>query len=290
MKGANVLAESSMKDINLRIRSIKSTKQITKAMELVAASKLIKAKERIEKSRLFHSTIYSEMCDISARNTDTSSVFLTTREIKKSCFVVIGGDRGLAGGYNSNVFRFAMEQIGHKEVSILPIGKRTTEHYRRLGYQIVTDEFSCIEDLNVGSCHEIGHLLTDCFIKEEFDDLYIVYTNFISVMNQQPVIMKILPIDRNLCENQQTEKNEFILFEPSSNAVFNAIVPSYVSGMLWGAVCESTTSEFGARRTAMESATKNAEDIMDDLSRKYNRARQGSITQEITEIIAGSGL
>ena len=279
-----------MKDINLRIKSIKSTKQITKAMELVATSKLTKAKERIEKSRLFHSTVYSAMCDIATRNLDTSSEFLTARQVKKSCYVVIGGDRGLAGGYNSNVFRFAQDNIGDKEVCILPIGKRTTEYFKRLGYDIVTDEFSCVEELNVGSCHEIGNLLTECFLKQEFDELFVVYTNFISVLNQQPEIMKLLPLDSSISGNKKTEKKEFILFEPSSKTVFNAIVPSYVSGMMWGAVCESITSEFGARRTAMESATKNAEDMIDELSRKYNRARQGSITQEITEIVAGSGM
>lgn len=282
-----------MKDINLRIRSIKSTKQITKAMELVAASKLTKAKEQIERSRLFHRAAYSAMCDIAVRNIDTSSVFLKPRGIKKSCFVVIAGDRGLAGGYNSNVFRFFDEQKVGREVSILPIGKRTTEYYLRLGYEILTDEYSVIESLNVGSCHEIGNFLAECYQNNEFDELYVIYTNFISVLSQEPAIMKLLPLDSSISEHHESASNlkkEYILFEPSSNAVFDAIVPGYVSGMLWGAVCESLASEFGARRTAMESATQNAEDMIDDLSRKYNRARQGSITQEITEIVAGSGL
>lgn len=292
MKGACNLAESSMKDINLRIRSIKSTKQITKAMELVAGSKLTKAKELIERSRLFHGEAYAAMCDIIARNIDTSSVFLNSREIKKTCFVVIGGDRGLAGGYNSNVFRFFDEQRNGKQVSVLPIGKRTTEYAKRLGFEIVTEEYAVIENLNVGSCHEIGNLLTECFLKGEFDELYVIYTNFISVLSQQPSIMKLLPLDSSISEKHETKnvKKEFIMFEPSSSTVFDAIVPGYVSGMLWGGVCESLASEFGARRTAMESATRNAEDMIDDLSLKYNRARQGSITQEITEIVAGSGL
>lgn len=284
------MAESSKKDLNLRIKSIKSTKQITKAMELVATSKLTKAKERIEKSRIFHSAAYSAMCDIIVRNLDTNSEYLTTRTVKKSCFVVIAGDRGLAGGYNSNVFRFAQEQIGNKTVNILPIGKRTTEYYNFLGQDIVTEEFSRIENINVGSCHEIGNLLTECYLRQEFDELYVVYTNFYSTLSQEPAIMKLLPLDNDICRDEIPSKKEFILFEPSSNAVFNAIVPSYVAGMLWGAVCESMASEFGARRTAMESATKNAEDMLEDLSRKYNRARQSSITQELTEIVAGSGL
>jgi F-type H+-transporting ATPase subunit gamma len=175
-------------------------------------------------------------------------------------------------------------------VCILPIGKRTKEFYNRLNYEIVTEEFSCIEEINVGSCHEIGNLLTECYLKEEFDELLVVYTNFRSVLDQEATILKLLPLDSNIRSNEKTSKKEFILFEPNSDTVFNTIVPSYVAGMLWGAVCESITSEFGARRTAMESATKNAEDMIEDLSRKYNRARQSSITQEITEIVAGSGL
>lgn len=279
-----------MKDINLRIKSIKSTKQITKAMELVATSKLSKAKERIAKSRLFHRAVYSAMCDIADKNIDTSSEYLNAREVKKSCYVIIAGDRGLAGGYNNNVYNFAKEQMDNKNACILPIGKRACEFYRRKGYEIVTDEYASIEMLNVGSCHEIGNLLSECYLKNEFDELYIIYTNFLSVLNQEPSVMKLLPIDKSIRDDNIGGKKEFILYEPSSNAVFNAIVPSYISGMLWGAVCESMASEFGARRTAMESATKNAEEMIDDLSLKYNRARQGSITQEITEIVAGSGL
>ncbi|NLK29382.1 MAG: ATP synthase F1 subunit gamma [Clostridiales bacterium] len=284
------MAGSSMKDINLRIKSIKSTKQITKAMELVATSKLTKAKERIKRSRFYQSSLQAAMCDIIARDIDTSSAYLTPRDVKKTCFIVIAGDRGLAGGYNSNVFRFASEQMLGKDVCILPIGKRSLDFYRRKGYEIISDEFTYVEDIDVGNCHEIADLLTEGFLKQEFDEVYIVYTEFISALSQEPVIMKLLPIDRNIWGETVEVSNDYILFEPSTKAVFHAIVPSFVTGMLWGAVNESLTSEFGARRTAMESATKNAEEMIDDLSLKYNRARQGSITQEITEIVAGSGM
>lgn len=278
-----------MKDIKLRIKSIKSTKQITKAMELVATSKLTKAKEKKAKSQFFYSSVSTAMYDISQNNLDLESDFLKKREIKKSCFVIIGGDRGLAGGYNSNVFRLAKEKFPNNELCILPIGKRVTEHYQRLGCEIVTSEYSCVEELSVGNCYEIANLLVGCFLKHEFDELFIVYTEFISVLNQQPSIMKLLPIDNQ--ENEEKAKsNGLILFEPNAKTVFDAIVPSYIAGLLWGTICESTTSEFGARHTAMESASKNAEEMIDGLSRKYNKARQGLITQEITEIVAGSGL
>ena len=279
-----------MKDINLRIKSIKSTKQITKAMELVATSKLTKAKERIRKSRLYHVALQSAMCDILARDIETSSAYLETRDVKTSCYVIIAGDRGLAGGYNSNVFRYALEHMSGKEVSILPIGKRPLDFCRRTGYEILSDDFTYVENIDISNCHEIANLITECFLKQEFDEVFIVYTEFKSALSQEPTVTKLLPLDRGICDGQIEEKKEYILFEPNSNTVFHAIVPNFVAGMLWGSINESLTSEFGARRTAMESATKNAEEMIDDLSLKYNRARQGSITQEITEIVAGSGL
>ena len=279
-----------MKDINLRIKSIKSTKQITKAMELVATSKLTKAKDKIKRSRLYHLALQSAMCDILARDIETRSAYLETREIKKSCYIIIAGDRGLAGGYNSNVFKYALENISEKEITILPIGKRALDFCRRKDYEILSDDFVYVENIDIGNCHEIANLISECFLKKEFDEVFIVYTEFISALSQEPTIKKLLPLDRTICNEQIEEKKEYILFEPNSNTVFHAIVPSFVAGMLWGAVNESLTSEFGARRTAMESATKNAEEMIDDLSLKYNRARQGSITQEITEIVAGSGL
>jgi len=279
-----------MKDINLRIKSIKSTKQITKAMELVATSKLTKAKDKIKRSRLYHLALQSAMCDILARDIETSSAYLETREIKKSCYIIIAGDRGLAGGYNSNVFKYALENISEKEITILPIGKRALDFCRRKDYEILSDDFVYVENIDIGNCHEIANLISECFLKKEFDEVFIVYTEFISALSQEPTIKKLLPLDRTICNEQIEEKKEYVLFEPNSNTVFHAIVPSFVAGMLWGAVNESLTSEFGARRTAMESATKNAEEMIDDLSLKYNRARQGSITQEITEIVAGSGL
>lgn len=279
-----------MKDISLRIKSIKSTRQITKAMELVATSKLNKAKERIARSRSFYTKVYSAMCDIAAMNSEIESGYLEARDVKKTCYIVIAGDRGLAGGYNSNIFRFAEEQIRNKEVAILPIGKRAAEYYKKRGYEIVTDEFTYVETLNVGSCHEISNFMTHYFLSKEYDELFVIYTQFISVLEQQPAIKKLLPIDNNFSERNDIEKKEAILFEPSGSSVFNTIIPSFVAGMIWGCVCESTTSEFAARHTAMEAASKNAEDMIEDLSLKYNRARQGSITQEITEIVAGSGL
>lgn len=282
---------SSMKDINKRVKSIKGTKQITKAMELVAASKLQKARLQIAHSRDYHLAIYDGMSEIIKTNIDTDSPYFNIRKIEKSCFVVLGGDRGLAGGYNSNVFRYAQDHIHSKDrVCILPIGKRAGEYFENRNYEILSKRFSRIEEVNVGSCHEIAELITSLYLKEEFDEVFIVFTHFSSLMEQQPLIVKILPLDGSLQQEEKEKDKVPLLIEPGSNIVFNAIVPSYIAGMLWGSVNESLTSEYAARRIAMESASKNAEEIIEDLSLKYNRARQGSITQEITEIVAGSGM
>ncbi|NLJ90064.1 MAG: ATP synthase F1 subunit gamma [Clostridiales bacterium] len=288
------MASSSMKDIKKRIGSIKGTRQITKAMELVSSSKLLKARQQIANSREYHLAISNEMAKILSRNIDTQSPYFNGRpKIRKSCYVVIAGDRGLAGGYNNNVFRYLQDEIGDKDresVCIIPIGRKATEYYSNRNFEIVTKEFFRVDEIDVGSCHEIAGLITNLYCKEEFDEVFIVFTHFVSLLSQQPAMVKILPLDESIKRDTGEKSTEYLLIEPGSDVVFNALVPSFIAGMLWGSVNESLTSEHAARRVAMESASKNAEEIIEDLSRQYNRARQGSITQELTEIIAGSGM
>ena len=277
---------ASMKEINLRIKSISGTRQITKAMELVAISKLSKARERIDRTRPFYTELYSALADVSAAVSPLDSGYCRVRDVKKTCLIVIAGDRGLAGGYNSNVFKFTEELIGGREVSILPIGKRSLEHFERRGYEIVSDDFVSVESITVGDCFEISRLLCRMFLDGEFDELTCVFTNFVSMLGQQPAQLKLLPLDKSLLSDDNNPK--YTLVEPGAGAVFNSIIPDSVAGLIWGAVCESFASELAARRTAMESATSNADDIIDDLRLKYNKARKSSITQQITEIVSGS--
>lgn len=286
------MAEASMKDIKLRIKSVESTRQITKAMELVASSKLRKAKERAEQSRPYFQVLTQVIADIAANGKGMESPYLTGRTVEKSCFIVIGGDRGLAGGYNHNVFALATSLMEEKNALVLPIGKRTLEFFQKQPVEILTEDFVEVADVGIGSCHEIAKLLTERFLKGAFDEVVVVYTRFESVLTQVPAAIQMLPLDADLytlnTEESGGQKKHFVLYEPSSAAVFKAIVPDYLAGVLWSAVTESMASEFGARRTAMEAATKNATEMIDSLSLQYNRARQGAITQEITEIVAGS--
>lgn len=274
---------TSAKDVKNRIKSVESTMHITKAMELVASSKLRKAKERMEKSRSYFEIMSEALSDIASEDRDGSSVFLKQRESKKSCYIVIAGDRGLAGGYNNNIFKLYSENAVNDNC-VVPIGKRSLEHFKKRGAEIISEDYSVIDTFDMERCVSLASLLVDGFKKGDFDSIYIVYTNFDSMLSQTPHIKKILPP-----EIKKSEKSHgYILYEPSPEAVLNAVIPEYISGMIYSAVSESYASELAARRTAMDSASKNAEEMIDDLSLKYNRARQNAITQEITEIVAGA--
>lgn len=275
-----------MKDIKLRIRSVESTRQITKAMELVASSKLRKAKERMERSRPYFDVLHAALADIAASTAEFSSPFVRQRPVRRSCWVVIAGDRGLAGGYNTNVFKMAMAAMQGKNCCVVPIGKRAADYFGRRGIQAFSEEYTHVEDLTVGMCGELGDLLARAYLAEEFDELHLVYTNFVSMLSQQPASLRLLPLNGPAGSSAARTQ---VLYEPNPEAVYNSIVPDYLAGILWGAVCESFASELGARRTAMDSASKNADAMISDLSLHYNRARQAAITQEITEIVAGAG-
>lgn len=279
---------SSMKDIKLRIKSVESTMQITKAMELVASSKLRRAKERAERARPFFNTLHSALSDIAYGNTEFSSPFVQQREIKKACYVIIAGDRGLAGGYNSNLFKAVSAHWGQQSICALPIGKKAVEYCQRRGIEVVSMAYAVAEDVGLAECANIGKLLCTEFRKGTFDSLHVGYTNFVSMLSQQPAVLKVLPIRYDRSQAKQDKAQTLILYEPSAEAVYDAIVPDYVAGLLYGALAESVASELGARRTAMDAASKNAGEMIESLSLRYNRARQGAITQEITEIVAGA--
>ena len=281
------MAGVSTKEIKGRIRSMESTKQITKAMEMVAASKLRHAQAQILNSRPYFETLYHTINDILESNRDFSSPYLVPRQTGKVLCIVIAGDRGLAGGYNSNVLKMVDAELSGKDAVILPIGKKALDFFKSHGCAILTEAYDVAADLSIGDCFSISKQLSQRFLSGEFSEIRLAYTNFISVLEQKPDSLRLLPLVRG--ERQQAKKaSHAIIYEPDSDEVFAAIVPEYLGGIVYGAVCESRASEQAARRTAMDSATSNAEDMIADLSLKFNRARQSAITQEITEIVAGS--
>ena len=288
---------ANMKAVKLRMKSVKTTMQIIKAMELVASSKLRKAKERAETCRPYFQELHQTLKDIAAGNMDFSSVYAKAASGKKTCYILAGGDRGLAGGYNANLFRCLEADCAWKEFVVLPIGKRAVEYVHRKGYECLTDEFDEVADISVADCFEIADMLCHEFRQEKFDRIDICYTTFVSMLAQQPGIIPALPImdlketsvtDLKGSAQQMKSVRNLILYEPDAAQVFDAIVPEYLGGLIYGSICESVASELAARRTAMEAATGNAEKMIEQLNLHYNRARQASITQEITEIVAGA--
>ena len=280
------MAGVSTKEIKTRIRSMESTKQITKAMEMVAASKLRHAQARVQSSRPYFEILYNTISDIVRTNSEFTSPYLVARPVKKSVFVVIAGDRGLAGGYNNNIIKLAESQMAGKDVTVLPIGKKAVDYFRAHKYNLFTEQYVSAADIKVGDCFGVAKQLCKAYLRGEIDEIYIGYTNFVSVLSQTPSVMQMLPLHAG-AESKESHHAD-ILYEPGCDEVFEAIVPEYVGGMIYGALCESRAAEQAARRTAMDAATQNADEMIADLSLKFNQARQAAITQEITEIVAGS--
>lgn len=280
------MAGVSTKEIKTRIRSMESTKQITKAMEMVAASKLRQAQARITNSRPYFQILYDTICDIVNSNTDVSSHYLTKREVKRSMYIVIAGDRGLAGGYNANILKMVTADMEGKHVTVFPIGKKAADYFRSHKIPMLTDSYAEAATVSIGDCFTIAKQLSKAYRNGEFDEIVIGYTNFVSVLSQTPATLRLLPLLQSDSPSKHAASD--IIYEPNSVEVFDTIVPEYLGGILYGALCESRAAEQAARRTAMDAATQNAEEMIADLSLKFNQARQAAITQEITEIVAGS--
>ena len=281
------MAATSMKDIKNRIKSVSSTMQITKAMELVATSKLRRAKDRALLTRPYFEILKKTIDDIAKGNSDFSSAYTRKNGSNKKCFVVISGDRGLAGGYNSNVLKSVAAIAGDDEYCVFPIGRKTGEYFTRRGIELLNEDYAIAEDVSMADCSEMGMILAKLFKEGAFGELYIVYTKFVSVLSQVPEFTQVLPIVYD-GEGESKSTGELIIYEPSVTEVFAKIVPEYIAGVIYGGLCEAQASEFAARRNAMESANKNAGEMIESLNLKYNRARQAAITQELTEIVSGA--
>ena len=282
------MAGVSTKEIKNRIRSMESTKQITKAMEMVAASKLRRAQAQIANSRPYFQILHETVHDIAATDKEFTSPYLVPRPVSRVLYIVIAGDRGLAGGYNSNVLKMVQSQIEGKNAVVLPIGKKAVDYFRSHNTNTLTQRYSEAAEISIGDCFSIAKQLSKAFLNGEFDEIHVAYTNFVSVLSQVPATMRLLPLTPEDRPKEGNTLSHGILYEPDSESVFAAIVPEYLGGILYGSLCESRAAEQAARRSAMDSATQNADDMIADLSLKFNRARQAAITQEITEIVAGS--
>ena len=282
---------ADMKSIKLRIKSVQGTMQITKAMELVASSKLRKAKDRAENCKPYFEVLHTTLQDIANGYVGFSSAYVKKPVNDKCCYVVVAGDRGMAGGYNSNVFKCLEEDSAGKDIVVLPIGKKAVDYCQRKGIEMLTEDFAVVAEVSVADCFAIANILCQEFKAGRFGHIELCYTKFINMLSQRPESFPILPLPDLIVDDPNGEKKQKLaltLYDPNPEDVFEIVVPEYLAGLIYSGVCESVASELAARRTAMDAATKNAGEMIEQLNLFYNRARQAGITQEITEIVAGA--
>lgn len=265
---------ADIKQLRIRIKSVDSTLHLTKAMGLVASSKIRKATDSMNKGKEYSNALSETINTLSSYRECEKSPYMAQRSDGKLCLVVVAGDRGLAGGYNANIFRYLRD---YPDADIIPIGKRACERYE--------GKFLLAEHFSYADAKEIADKLCSDFTEGKYSKIGVLCTEYISLMSQEARIVPLLPL-----EKQEAKSTVSAIFEPDEITVLNAVIPEYIAGVIVACVKESFASEVAARRVAMDSAGKNAQEMIDTLGLQYNRARQGAITQEITEIVAGSGI
>lgn len=282
---------ASMRDIKRRKGSIQSTQQITKAMKLVSTVKLQRAKQRAEQSKAYFTCMYETVTSMLAKTGGLNHPYLRTGESQKKAVIVITSNRGLAGGYNSNIVKLITKgDFKKEELQIYAIGKKGRDALNRQGYEIVEEDSDIIEEPSYVDAMVLSDRLLKSFAEGEIGEIYLAYTKFKNTVVHEPTLLKLLPVEPAKAEEkaEDTGSKAMMNFEPEDDEALDMIIPKYITSLIYGGLVEAAASENGARMQAMDSATSNAEEMIDHLSLMYNRARQGSITQELTEIIAGA--
>jgi len=293
---------ASMRDIKRRKGSIQSTQQITKAMKLVSTVKLQRAKQNAERSQSYFHCMFDTVNSILKRTKNLEHKYLRSGESGRKAVIVITSNRGLAGGYNSNVVKLITRgELADEDLMIYAVGKKGKEALQKR-YEIMADHSDVIEEPVYADAMVISKEVLDAFSRGEVSEIYLAYTGFKNTVVHIPTLLKLLPVEVNGegelgggnmenadgAEGSGIEDRALMNFEPEDEEALNLLIPKYVTSLIYGGMIESVASENGARMQAMDSATSNAEEMIDHLTLLYNRARQGSITQELTEIIAGA--
>lgn len=280
---------ASMRDIKRRKGSIQSTQQITKAMKLVSTVKLQRAKQNAEKSQTYFHCMYNTVHSILRRTQNLEHKYLKSGESGKKAVIVITSNRGLAGGYNSNVIKLITQgELANEDLAIYTIGKKGKDALAK-NYEIRADYSDVIEDPVYAEAMKISKEVLSAFENGEISEIYLAYTGFKNTVVHIPTLLKLLPMEVSEEEETAQEDDHVMMnFEPEDEEALNLLIPKYITSLIYGGMIEAIASENGARMQAMDAATSNAEEMIEDLTLLYNRARQGSITQELTEIIAGA--
>ena len=282
---------ASMRDIKRRKDSIQSTQQITKAMKLVSTVKLQRARSRAENARPYFDKMYETIQSILAKSERLDHPFLTGSGSERKAVIVVTSNRGLAGGYNNNVTRLIVDSGWRKEdVDIYGVGRKGVETLARRDYHIVSDDSEVMNAPSFADAAAIGEKVLDAFAAGEIGEIYLAYTKFKNTVVHVPMLIKLLPVDVEEKQEagKQTKSETLMNYEPGPEEALDLLIPKYINSTIFGAFIESAASENGARMQAMDAATSNADEMISTLSLVYNRARQGAITQELTEIISGA--
>lgn len=283
---------ASMRDIKRRKSSIQGTQQITKAMKLVSTVKLQRARASAERSKEYFNCMYDTVNSILARVGHIDHKYLNSGESEKKAVIVITANRGLAGGYNSNVEKLVMRHPDWKkeDLVIYSIGSKGREAFQRHGYEVHECDNDIVEGPAYADAMALSGQLLKSYADGEIGEIYLAYTAFKNTVSHVPTLLKLLPVEVQApAENEEKNQVETLMnFEPQEEEALDMLIPKYVTSLIYGALMEAVASENGARMQAMDNATSNAEEMISDLALKYNRARQSSITQELTEIIAGA--
>ena len=280
---------ASMRDIKRRRNSIASTQQITKAMKLVSTVKLQKTKMRAERSKPYFDKMYETVTSMLAKSGTIERPYLKPQSSTKKAVILITSNRGLAGGYNSNVIKtVANSGMKQEDIVLFAVGNKGREYFARREYNIAKEYPEVIEHPMFSDAKEICDEVLRRYVSGEIGEIYLAYTYFKNTVVHEPRLLKLLPVEVNEADVEAARSNSLMNYEPEEEEALEIIIPKYMTSILYGALVEAVASENGARMQAMDSATSNAEEMIDKLTLQYNRARQGSITQELTEIIAGA--
>ena len=282
---------SSTREIRSRVRGINSTMQITRAMEMVASSKLRQAREILERTIPFYNTVYENIREALGTTRNMKHPYLETREVKKSLYILVTADRGLAGGFNANVIRMLENEIKDikENVSLILVGSKGRDYFVKRGYNVLAEFVGETESPDFADARKIGDCALEAFKNNEVDEVKVIYTEYITTLSQKANELKLLP-SSDFAEEAKgtTQSGTLTEFEPSPEEVLDYLIPKYIQSVIYGALIESSCSQQSARMTAMKSATDNAEEMIDELELVFNRARQAAITAEITEIVTGA--
>ncbi len=288
---------NNMREIKLRIKSINQMRQITKAMKLISASKLKKARAQLEETLPYFSKVRETIAEILAHSGDVESRYFNINNKQlggKKAYIIMTGDKGLAGGYNSNIKKLAEQAIGQDKDNalLLVAGNSGRSYFVKKNYKVHTEFDYAVQNPTVYRAREIAEIILDLYDKNEVDEVFVVYTKMVSAISLEPKLLKLLPLEigalREDVNSEDIKIDEQIKYEPSSSVVLNVLIPQYIKGVVYGVFVEAFTSEQNARMTAMDNATKNADEMLSKLNLYYNRARQAAITQEISEIVGGA--